>query len=62
MKQDKGVLGDTILFSVVGKAALRVWQMITYQNALSLECFPTRENNYKDAKDPEEYQGAGEAE
>lgn len=56
------MLGDTISFSVVRKVAVRGWQIITYQNALSLECFPPRENKYKDAKDTEEYQGACEAE
>lgn len=54
------MLGDTISFSVVRKAG--GWQMITCQNALWLECFPTRENEYKDPKDTEGYRGASEAE
>lgn len=62
MKQDQGVLGDTVSFSVARKVVVRGWQIITYQNALRLECFPPRENKYKDAKDTEEYQGASEAE
>lgn len=56
------MLGDTTSFSVVRKLAVRGSQMITYQNALLLECFLPRENKYKDPKDTEEYQGASEAE